>query len=73
MEFRFLCRVCSQPKTAHLPYTESEFARRVALWKAGELAQRAFPELTAGQREAIMTGTCDPCWDQMFAEDSHAE
>lgn len=35
-------------------------------WKAGEYIQVALPELTADQREALMTGYCGECWDKMF-------
>lgn len=29
----------------------------------GSLIQVAFPDLDASTREALMTGTCDECWD----------
>ena len=32
-------------------------------WEHGKLIQNAFPELTADQREIIMTGIHPPCWD----------
>jgi len=31
-------------------------------WKAGELIQNAFPELTPSDRELLMTGICDDCF-----------
>lgn len=34
-------------------------------WQAGEKIQNVFPELTALQRETLMTGFCsDSCWDK---------
>ena len=30
-------------------------------WRMGELIQRAMPELSASQREILMTGICDDC------------
>jgi hypothetical protein len=37
-------------------------------WRDGRvLIQQAFPGLTAGERELIQTGTCQPCWDLMWA------
>jgi hypothetical protein len=40
---------------------------RYNAWKNGELfIHDAFPELTASERELLMTGTCDPCWDRMY-------
>jgi hypothetical protein len=38
-------------------------------WKKGsELAQDAFPYLSAGERELLISGTCDECWNKMFGE-----
>jgi hypothetical protein len=34
----------------------------------GTLIQHAAPNLTDGQRERLITGTCDPCWNQRAAE-----
>lgn len=31
----------------------------------GSLIQRAFPNLSASDREALQTGICDDCWDTM--------
>lgn len=32
----------------------------------GELAQKAFPYLTADERELIISGICSKCWNKMF-------
>ncbi len=37
--------------------------------REGELIQFAMPDLSADEREMLMTGTCPPCWDKMFGED----
>lgn len=37
-------------------------------WVSGELAQRAFPHLTADQREFIMTGITSDEWDKAFKD-----
>lgn len=34
----------------------------------GELAQKAFPYLTPAEREIIISGICEECWDNMFKE-----
>ena len=31
-------------------------------WENGELIQKAFPYLSASDREALITGICDECW-----------
>jgi len=38
------------------------------LWqfRQGAHIQNAFPYLTDGEREFLMSGTCDKCWDKMF-------
>jgi hypothetical protein len=39
----------------------------------GELIQYAFPTLSAGMREQIISGTHPDCWDAMFADDESEE
>lgn len=34
-------------------------------WKDGILAQDAFPYLTASEREKLISGICETCWDNM--------
>lgn len=34
----------------------------------GVLAQNAFPNLTAAEREMIITGICPKCWDYYFGK-----
>ena len=35
-------------------------------WKSGTLIQRALPYLSPGERELLISGTCDGCWEAMF-------
>jgi len=37
-------------------------------WESGVLIQEALPMLNAGQREMLISGTCDDCWTEMFGE-----
>ena len=37
-------------------------------WRNGEFIQRAFPYLNASERELLMTGICDQCWDTIKEE-----
>jgi hypothetical protein len=37
-------------------------------FQAGGYAQDCFPDLSAGQREFLISGICDECWDKLFAE-----
>lgn len=39
-------------------------------WQAGGgYIQDLMPTLTAGERELLISGTCDSCWKEMFGED----
>lgn len=38
-------------------------------YKAGALAQVAFPEMLPGEREMLISGTHPKCWDEMFADE----
>jgi hypothetical protein len=35
-------------------------------WKNGKYIQNAFPYLSAGEREQLITGICPKCWDTIF-------
>jgi hypothetical protein len=35
-------------------------------WEDGELAQNAFPYLSADEREMLISGICPSCWRGMF-------
>lgn len=37
-------------------------------WMHGKRVQHAFPYLNANQRERLVTGICDKCWDDMWGE-----
>lgn len=37
-------------------------------WEHGEFVQRAFPTLTATEREQVMTGTHGECWDKFMKD-----
>ena len=38
-------------------------------WQGGVLIQDALPTLTSSQREQLMTGIHDECWNNAFGED----
>ena len=42
---------------------------QVQAWEDGELAQNAFPNLDASEREFVMTGITSEEWDEMFSEE----
>ena len=42
-------------------------------WQAGELAQSAFPYLSADEREMLISGICPNCWNEVFGEPEENE
>ncbi len=38
-------------------------------WRGGELIQDALPERSAEDREMLISGTCDVCWNMLFPEE----
>ena len=38
----------------------------VAAWQAGEFVQNAFPYLSAGERELLISGICADCQKEVF-------
>jgi hypothetical protein len=48
--------------TKELPITEQQ----LSAWEGGMLAQDAFPNLSADDREFIMTGITSEEWDMAF-------
>jgi hypothetical protein len=41
----------------------------VESWQAGEYIQNAFPDMTEGERELLISGTHPACWDQLFPKE----
>jgi len=43
-------------------------------WQNKEMAiQEAFPELSADDREMLISGTCPACWEKMFPAEEEEE
>jgi len=56
------CNYCNQKFV--LDATDEQFAA----WDTGELIQDAMPNLSADDRELLISGTCNECWARMFGE-----
>lgn len=41
-------------------------------WTKGTLVQKAFPELSVGDREMLISGLCSECFDELFPPDEAA-
>jgi hypothetical protein len=57
------CKICGNEFMFDV--VEDDYIR----WKEGELIQNALPYLKAGERELLISGTCDSCWDKMFGDE----
>ena len=57
------CPMCGKSGTVTVPEAEIE------AWKDGHgpLIQHAMPSLSAADREMLLSGTHDECWQKMFA------
>ena len=60
---RLLCRICSQQQEVIAPVAG------LMAWEEGAFIQDAMPELSAGDREMLISQTCDDCWRMMFGDD----
>lgn len=61
--FAIDCRCCGGCQIITMP-----LAGFVAWRLDGELIQQALPELTADEREILISGICGKCFDGMFAD-----
>lgn len=58
------CVFCNTVGT--FTFTEEQLRR----WHRGAYLQDVRPDLTAEQREQLISGTCPSCWDQFMGDDS---
>ena len=57
------CIVCKGRSTIQVPEDGFE------AWRSGTFAQIAFPDLSAADRELLISGTHAECWGQIFPPD----
>lgn len=57
------CQVCSETSEFEL---DTEKLRQ---WEGGAFAQDVFPEMSAAEREQLISGTHPACWDELFGEE----
>ena len=60
MEVECRCPLCGEIKMVTVRKKD------YIAWSEGALIQRAFPYLSANNRERLSTGICPKCWDEMF-------
>ena len=57
------CPGCQEVKTLEVT------AEAYMAWQMGKHIQDAMPELSANDRERLITGYCPECWDELFSEE----
>lgn len=58
-----ICQVCGQDSVVAV--SDESYEKL----KAGAFVQEAFPELSPGDRELLISGMHPECWDSLFADD----
>lgn len=59
------CFHCGESGEVPIPFQMFEVGYPAYL--AGRYIQEAFPELSAGMREQMISGTHPACWDEIFS------
>lgn len=57
------CPFCGKETVLLVP------ARGFRIWQEGELIQNALPDLSAGERETLISGLCPSCQEGIFGGD----
>lgn len=60
LELELECKYCNFEET--ITVAEADYIA----WNNGQFIQDSFPYLTAGQRELMISNTCDTCWNRFF-------
>ena len=58
------CPVCGKPHSVTVEVQDLKDFR-----EGRKHPQEAFSYLNDGQRELLITGICDACWEELFAEE----
>ena len=67
MKIEKVCPHCHKLQTIEV--NESQYND----WMAGKNIQRAFPDLSADQRELLISGICHECWEEIFPEEDEED
>lgn len=64
VHYETICPFCGAVHFIDIPLD------RLFLWQSGMKVQDAFPDLSADDRERLISGICPDCWEKMFGDDS---
>jgi len=65
------CLKCN--KLFHIPATDEQIQELDKPRSERMFMQDIFPELSIADRELLISGTCDTCWNEMFPEEDDNE
>ena len=65
MQIMMRSMVSGKHNTRDIPINQTQFN----MWKPGVLIQDVFPDLSADDREFLMTGITPEEWDEHFSEE----
>jgi hypothetical protein len=67
--FKLQVKDCPNCGSNHGPLEVTE--EQIALWNSGQgkFVQECFPDLTAEQRELLLTGLNDECWEDYLGSE----
>lgn len=57
------CPMCGKSYTVIVPHDG------FIAWRNGGRIQDCLPTLSNEERESLMTGICDDCWERMYGEE----
>lgn len=61
-----VCPFCNKPQKMVLEGAKAaEYKKGKVAYEAGYRIQDAFPSFTLSEREFILTGICDECWESI--------
>jgi len=55
------CPICRTKQSKELDFTDEQYTH----WRNGMVIQKAMPQLSVNDREFLMTGICNTCWEKM--------
>ena len=67
LELELECKYCDHTEKVYVDEPDYN------AWHNGKLIQDAFPYLTDGQRELMISNTCDTCWNKFFPPNGDEE
>lgn len=65
------CRLCGQ--TTQVPATVEQLTELYLPRTQRRLMQEIFPDLSIGDRELLISGTCNTCWQKLYGSEDEEE